>query len=166
MITETAQIAKQAYRIVPIALLALTGCKAIQPPPQPLMLEEQAAYEACEERIYAYWRQKGLQEFGDSTSYIGAGGAIQKEQVLDQCGQRPTTRSQRGLALLPQDCNNVYTWVFLNCVGKREYLDSNHARGWVKSLDSRIFDKSRLGSLCEDGVRISREEFGILMCGE
>jgi len=129
-------------------------------------LNDEAKWDLCARKIFEYWEKKGLADYGDSSAYIGAGGASQNAQILEQCGRRPTTRSQRGTALSPQDCNDSYVQVYLNCLSKPDFLQTNLAQSYIKFLDPRIFDEARLASLCQDSKRIDRQNYGILMCGE
>jgi hypothetical protein len=142
--------------------IAASGCAA----QQPLIADKQTQYERCTEKIFEYWERKGLRDYGAASYYIGVGGATQKAEILETCGRRPTTQSNRGVAISPQDCNDAYVHLYLNCIGQPTFLETTVAQGYINSLAPTVFDEGRLGSLCDDSTRINREDFGILMCGE
>lgn len=163
--TDYGFLMMRELRALLISLIILCSCTA-QQPSQPVYSENYAKYELCARGVFEYWERKGLTDYGDASAYIGAGGANQKAQILEDCGHRPTIRSQRGTALTPKDCNDSYVQVYLNCLSKPDFLQTNLARSYIESLDSHVFDEARLASLCQGSERIDRQSYGILMCGE
>lgn len=127
----------------------------------------QESFEACRDRIYDYWVQKGIKDYGEAFAYTGAGYAGQKQQVLKECGSLPTVKTARGLTLRSQDCNDLYTHVYLNCInGNEGFLTTSAAEGTMMFFDERAYSKLRLEALCREAKMIDRINFGVLICGE
>lgn len=144
--------------------LLLSGCATGQYRPPPL--DETARFEACEARIYDYWENRGLQDHGNRYYYFGASGRAQQAQVRDECGPRPLGRSARGPALSSGDCNDLYINIYLSCLGNASFLRSGVAESYFLAFDDSVLDPADFASLCSKGTRVSREDFGVLMCGE
>jgi hypothetical protein len=117
-------------------------------------------WEGCSEKVIEKLTAQGLREHGDSSAYIGASGAGAVEDIVNTCGYKPMTKD---------DCDDIYINSYLSCrnnhIEGSDFGLSGVEMSWVRGYDPKILNPDRLDQLCKMKDRLSRQEFGEMMCG-
>ena len=115
-------------------------------------------WRSCAGNVLNGLMKKGERKHGDPSAFVGASGYGAHGDTLKKCGYEPITTGV---------CNDLFVNVYLNCYDssneKTEFFSAEEA--WIYALNPRIFNRERLLALCSSPNRISRDDFGRLMCG-
>lgn len=121
-----------------------------------ITIPSMAAYswENCEKKVIKNLIAKGIREYGDPSSYTGVGGAGAYEYIIKACGYKPMTK---------KDCDNIYINTYLSCREGKSMTTVEES--YILGYDPKILEYARLSTLCGVKDRITRKEFGSMMCG-
>ena len=116
-------------------------------------------WDACEEKVLRELSERGRREWGDPSAYTGVNNAGAYEEIASKCGYKPLTANR---------CNDLYIEVYLSCRSRyrgEEYPLSGLEWQWLRGYDPDTLDPDRIQSLCVMKDRVSRKEFGDMLCG-
>lgn len=120
-------------------------------------IKSHTKWRACADNVLDGLMKKGERKHGAPSAFVGVSGSGAHADTLKKCGYEPMTTDV---------CNDIFVNVYLDCYDpinpKTEFFSVEEA--WIYAVNPRIFNRERLLSLCSSPHRVSREDFGRLMC--
>lgn len=113
------------------------------------------SWENCKKKVFNDLISMGIREYGNPTAYIGNSGSGAYEEIIKVCGYKPMTK---------KNCDDIYINAYLSCQKSKSM--SSIEMQYLRGYNPKILEYDRFDALCSAKERLTRKEFGNIMCGK